>query len=192
MEATAHGMAIGITEFSSIAAGLSGLDHIVKNNNVAILKAEMICPGRYLVICGGTHAAVEESMAQVRSGFADTLINDRVIGNLSEGIICGLDNKGDVTGAGAVGIVETTDVVTAIYAADEAIKTASVILVGLRMANGIGGKGLVAIAGGVADVSVALDRAARFCEWRQTLIGRSFITNPDRVLIERLTGCIQN
>jgi microcompartment protein CcmL/EutN len=56
----------------------------------------------------------------------------------------------------ALGIVETSTVAAAIHAADAGIKGAEVSLVEVRLADGLGGKGIVLFSGLVADVQAAV------------------------------------
>ena len=65
---------------------------------------------------------------------------------------------GRVPGApDALGVVETTTVPAAILAADAGIKGAEVRLVEVRLADGLGGKGIVLYSGAVADVEAAVE-----------------------------------
>jgi microcompartment protein CcmL/EutN len=57
----------------------------------------------------------------------------------------------------ALGVVETTTVAAAIHAADAGIKGAEVRLVEVRLADGLGGKGIVLFSGLVADVEAAVE-----------------------------------
>jgi microcompartment protein CcmL/EutN len=57
----------------------------------------------------------------------------------------------------ALGIVETTMVAAAIHAADAGVKGAEVQLVEVRLADGLGGKGIVLFSGLVADVEAAVE-----------------------------------
>jgi microcompartment protein CcmL/EutN len=57
----------------------------------------------------------------------------------------------------AVGVIETTTVAAAIHAADAGIKGAEVHLIEVRLADGLGGKGIVLFSGLVADVEVAVE-----------------------------------
>jgi len=56
----------------------------------------------------------------------------------------------------AVGMVETKDVISAIYAADAACKAASVYLAEVRLGRGIGGKSYFSINGEVGAVRAAI------------------------------------
>jgi microcompartment protein CcmL/EutN len=57
----------------------------------------------------------------------------------------------------AVGVIETATVAAAIRAADAGIKGADVRLLEIRMADGLGGKGIVLYSGTVADVEAAVE-----------------------------------
>jgi microcompartment protein CcmL/EutN len=57
----------------------------------------------------------------------------------------------------ALGIVETTTVAAPNHAADAGIKGAEVRLVEVRLADGLGGKGIVLFSGLVADVEAAVE-----------------------------------
>ena len=61
--------------------------------------------------------------------------------------------------ADALGIVETTTSAAAILAADAGVKGAEVHLVEVRLADGLGGKGVVLYSGTVADVETAVSIA---------------------------------
>jgi microcompartment protein CcmL/EutN len=60
----------------------------------------------------------------------------------------------------AIGVVETTTVASSIVAADIALKTSSVDLIDLRIANGLGGKSFFVLTGEVSDVRSAVATGA--------------------------------
>jgi microcompartment protein CcmL/EutN len=70
----------------------------------------------------------------------------------------------------ALGIVETTTVAAAILAADAGVKGARVRLVELRLADGLGGKGVVLFSGLVADVEAAVRLATGALERPELLV----------------------
>jgi microcompartment protein CcmL/EutN len=57
----------------------------------------------------------------------------------------------------ALGVIETSTVAAAIHAADAGIKGAEVRLLEVRLADGLGGKGIVLFSGLVADVEAAVE-----------------------------------
>jgi microcompartment protein CcmL/EutN len=60
----------------------------------------------------------------------------------------------------ALGVIETRTTAAVIRAADAAMKGANVQLIEIRLANGLGGKGLALFSGDVADVEAAIQIGA--------------------------------
>ncbi len=170
--------AVGMAEFSTIAIGMSATDRAVKNQKLVLLKSGMICPGRFLLVFGGSHASVQSAVQQIEAHYGAYLAGSCVIGNLSAGVLEAVAHCVDCTGAQALGVLETADAVSAIAVADECVKTAQVAVAQLRLAQGIGGKGVVVIAGGVAEISAAVLRAAEGAERQGKLIAHTVISNP--------------
>lgn len=177
-------IAVGLAEFSTIACGVAGMDHAVKNNDIKLIMADMVCPGKFLLVFGGRHAAVYEAVKQLKSRCGPGMVHHKVIGNLSSGILDAAEEKSSMVEA--LGIIELTGAAEAISAADEAAKTANVAIAKLRLANGIGGKGVVILTGGVSEVSAAVASAARTARVSHKLIAETVITNPDKETVERL------
>jgi microcompartment protein CcmL/EutN len=74
----------------------------------------------------------------------------------------------------ALGIIETLTAASAIVAADLAVKAASVTLRDLRLANGIGGKGVITLSGTVSDVQAGVE-AGRALALKRGLLARSVV-----------------
>jgi microcompartment protein CcmL/EutN len=74
----------------------------------------------------------------------------------------------------ALGIIETLTAAAAIVAADQAAKAADVRLRDLRLANGLGGKGVLYLSGSVGDVQAAID-AGRAEALKRGLLSRSVV-----------------
>ena len=93
--------------------------------------------------------------------------------NVHPGVVSGIAGGRELENDDALGVVETHTVAAAIHAADAGLKGAEVTLWQLRLADGLGGKGLAYFAGLVADVEAAVDIAvARVSEQlvRQVII----------------------
>ncbi len=60
----------------------------------------------------------------------------------------------------SLGVIETQSVSATIEAADAGVKGASVVILELRLADGLGGKGYVLFGGAVADVEAAVEVGA--------------------------------
>ena len=61
------GTAVGIVEFLGIAEGIKSLDYAVKNSDIHLLRASMICPGGYLLVFGGRYADVYSAVRMLRA-----------------------------------------------------------------------------------------------------------------------------
>jgi microcompartment protein CcmL/EutN len=81
----------------------------------------------------------------------------------------------------ALGVVETTTVAAAIHAADAGIKGAEVRLAEVRLADGLGGKGIVLFSGLVADVEAAVEIGVGVLERPELLVRQVVIPklHPD-------------
>ncbi|TAJ13123.1 MAG: BMC domain-containing protein [Planctomycetota bacterium] len=86
----------------------------------------------------------------------------------------------------AVGIVETTTVASSIVAADQAVKSAIVDLVDLRIANGLGGKSFLVVVGNVADVRSSVAAGARGAQEKGLLAREVVIAKPHPDLLRHL------
>lgn len=181
--------AVGFCEFSSIARGMCALDDVAKNSGVQILQGDMVCPGKFMLIFAGQYAEVWLASQTIAENYASCVLFNQVIGNLSPAILDIASARPASDRIGALGILELKHALLAVQAADEAIKTAHVHVESLRLANGIGGKGVVVLSGGIAEVSVAVERAAAFAQMNGGLIGQAVITNPGADSIKALTKC---
>ncbi len=149
--------ALALIDFSSIAVGIEAADAMVKRADIAVIRAGTVQPGRYLVLIGGTVAEVQESLDAGREAGGDTVLDLVFLPNVHSEVVDAIGG-GRVPGtADALGVVETTTVASAIHAADAGVKGADVRLVEVRLADGLGGKGIVLYSGLVADVEAAVE-----------------------------------
>lgn len=151
--------ALALLEFSSIAAGILAGDAMVKKATLDIVRAGTVQPGRFLVLVGGQVAEVEEAL---RAGLeaAPDVLNDKIfLPGVHAEVVRALGGGRSIQKDDALGIVETVTVPAAIHAADKGIKGAQVNLMEIRLADGLGGKGIVLFTGLVSDVEAALDIA---------------------------------
>jgi microcompartment protein CcmL/EutN len=149
-------VAIAAVETSSIAQGMVTADAMVKEAEVVVLEASVLSPGRYWIVVGGDVADVRVAHRRGVEVAADALLDQLFIPQLHAGVIPAL--RGVVPGSDddAVGVLETLTAASAIVAADVAAKAANIVLRDLRLANGIGGKGVVVLSGSVSDVQAAI------------------------------------
>ena len=112
--------------------------------------------GKYLVLVGGQVADVEESLAAGREVGGDAVLDFVFLPHVHPDAVSTMGGARAPAATDALGIVETTTVAAAILAADAGVKGARVRLVELRLADGLGGKGVVLFSGLVADVEAAV------------------------------------
>jgi microcompartment protein CcmL/EutN len=149
--------ALALIDFSSIAVGIEAADAMVKRADIAVIRAGTVQPGRYLVLIGGTVAEVQESLDAGREAGRDAILDLVFLPNVHPEVVDAIGGGRVPSAADALGIVETATVASAIHAADAGVKGADVRLVEVRLADGLGGKGIVLYSGVVADVEAAVE-----------------------------------
>ncbi len=148
--------ALALVEFSSIATGIQAADAMIKRAPIDTLRAGTVHNGKYLVLIGGRVADVEESLAAGRDVGGDSVLDFVYLPQVHAEVVETIGGRRRPEGADALGVVETTTAAAAIHAADAGVKGAQVHLVEVRLADGLGGKGIVLFAGLVADVEAAV------------------------------------
>jgi microcompartment protein CcmL/EutN len=151
--------ALALLEFDSIALGIKAGDAMVKRAPVAAIQSGTVQPGNYLVMVTGDVAPVEEAVAAGQEVGRNALRDTVFLPNVHPGVIAGIGGGRELEADDALGVVETHTVAAAIHAADAGLKGAEVTLWQLRLADGLGGKGIVLFAGLVADVEAAVEIA---------------------------------
>jgi microcompartment protein CcmL/EutN len=174
---TATGPALALLEVESIARGMVVADAVVKKAAVRILTAGPVSPGKYLLLFAGDVAEVEEGFAEGKR-FADALLVDELFLPYAHEALEPAIRKGvRQVPQGAVGIVETQTVASALKSADAALKGAAVTMIQAGFARGIGGKGYYVLTGPLDDVEAALQAAAAAIS-PHLLLHAELITQP--------------
>jgi len=107
----------------------------------------------------GDVGPVEESVQAGKETGGSALVDTVFLPNVHLGVVAGITGGRELREDDALGVVETRTVASAIHAADAGLKGAEVTLWQLRLADGLGGKGIVYFAGLVADVEAAVEIA---------------------------------
>jgi microcompartment protein CcmL/EutN len=149
--------AIALLEFSSIATGIEAGDAMVKRAPVERILSGTVQPGHYLVLVSGDVAPVEEALDAGRETGSADIRDTLFLPNVHPSVVKALAGELQIRLVDALGVVETQTVASAILAADAGVKGAEVNLLRLRLADGLGGKGLVLFTGLVADVETAVE-----------------------------------
>ena len=151
--------ALGMIELNSIARGIEAGDAIIKTANVKLVAAYAACPGKYIVMVRGQVAAIKSAIEVGAKVSGKSLINDIVIANIHDQVFKALSCATEISPKGAVGILETYSLATAIKISDAAVKTAHVELLEIRLGRGLGGKAFTVLTGDVSSVRAAVDAA---------------------------------
>lgn len=153
---------IGLLELSSVARGVEVADAVLKEAAVELLFATPVQPGKYVLLFTGAVLDVRSSARKGAELAGSDLVDQLVIPQVHEQVVPMLRRKGGrISGQlDAVGVIETTTVASAIVSADVALKTASVDLIDLRIANGLGGKSFFVLTGALSDVRSAITAGA--------------------------------
>lgn len=167
-------VAIAALELSSIAQGTLAADAMVKTAEIELIEACPISPGRYWVLIGGEVAPVRAAHARGVEVAGEALLDQILIPQLHEDVLPALRGTAPHEDHDALGIVETLTASSAILAADHAAKAAAVRLRDLRLANGLGGKGVLFLTGDVSNVQAAVE-AGRADASRKGLLARAVV-----------------
>jgi len=167
-------VAIAAVETSSIAQGVVTADAMMKQAEVELLEASVLSPGRYWIVVGGEVATVRASHKRGVEVAADTLLDQLLIPQLDAGVLRALRGLAGGGEDDSVGLLETLTAASAIVAADAAAKAAAITLRDLRLANGIGGKGVVVLSGALPDVQAAVASGRAEAE-RRGLLARAVV-----------------
>lgn len=180
------GPAIGFLELSSIGRGIEATDAMLKRAQVELLLTTVVPRGKYLIMIGGTVADVEASLGAGREVGGNSVLDEFIIQNAHPQLPPAIRGRIKVDDIEAVGIIETREVASAIYAGDAAAKAAEVTLIEAR--NQPGGKGLVVLTGDVAAVRAAVAAGVATIKKDGMLISEVVIPYAHKALRASLTG----
>jgi len=181
-------IAIGVLELCSVARGVEVADAVLKEAHVELLFATPVQPGKYVMLFTGAVQDVKASAARGAQLAGSDLVDQLVIPQIHEQIVPMLRRKGGkINGSlDAIGVIETTTVASTVSAADIALKTATVDLVDIRIANGLGGKSFFTLTGEVSDVRSSVSAGARMAQERGLLTREVVIPRPHPELVRHL------
>jgi len=178
------GPAISLLEFSSIARGYYILDQVVKKAPVRVLEAASVTPGKFFILMNGDEASVEESHEEALRQASQHLLDSVLITQIDEQVLPAMYAMNSFKVEGSLGIVETASIASGIVAADQSRKMASVNLIDLRTARGIGGKSYYFVTGPLEEVQASLDAASARLDKKGMLIRTELIANPHEDFLE--------
>ncbi len=148
--------AIAVFEFDSIAVGTHAADAMVKKAPITTFRIGTVQPGKYLVLIGGSVAAVEESRKEGLRVGGEAITDEIFLPDVHAQVFAAASGQRQPNAGDALGIIETSAIPINVTAADKAVKTAEVTIVEIRLGDGLGGKGITHLSGAVRDVQAAI------------------------------------
>jgi microcompartment protein CcmL/EutN len=177
------GPALAMLELVDVPTGFAALDALAKEATVTVLAAGTVQCGRWLLLFAGEVLPVELSFDKAMAVAGDTLHDAVLLPHAEPRILPALDDgKPRFPAPGdALGVLSTSSSPTLLRAVDAALKGALVELVELRIAEGLGGRGLATLWGDQHDVQAALELAtSAFGRGRGEGCSTRLIANADR------------
>lgn len=154
--------ALALLELDAVASGLRALDALVKRAPVRVLEANLVEPGRFLILlCGGV-AEVEEARAAGVEAAGGALLHQLLLPMAHPSLLSGLRGAlklGSEAELDCLGVIEGSAVAPTLLAVDRALKDAEVALCGLRVQGALGGRAYAVVHGAQHDVEAALEVA---------------------------------
>lgn len=178
--------AIGLVELRSIARGIETADVMLKHANVDLLRAHVICPGKYIVLVAGTITHVRSAVAEGQRVAPDVVVDQFVLSNVHPSIFPALTATTEIEDVRSVGVVECYTLAGAIVAADTAVKAAPVQLLEIRLPFALGGKAFCIFTGELSAVRNAISSAAERLRDEGVVESFTVIASPHRQLVEKL------
>lgn len=178
--------AIGMVEYNNIPAGIYAADAMLKAAEVKLLAAQPICAGKYIALVGGDVAPVRAAVDATASVMPGMLVDSMVIPSVDPQVMTAINAYSEIESVEAIGIIETFSLVSAILAADAAVKAANVRLIEIRLGRGLGGKSFVILTGLVAAVESAVSVGVALEEVQGLITSSVVIPSPAKELIGSL------
>lgn len=180
--------AIGLLELCSVARGVEVTDAVLWEAQVECLFASPVQPGKYVLLFTGSVEDCRAACARGAEIAGSDLVDQLLIPQVHGQVPSALKRRGGIIDGqlDAVGVVETATVASAIVAADLALKAATVDLIDLRIANGLGGKSFLVVTGEVSDVRSSVGAGGDAARAAGHLLRDVVIAQPHRDLTQFL------
>jgi len=178
--------AIGLIELRSIARGMLTTDAILKAADVELLRAHVVCPGKYIILVAGAISHVRNAVATGQQIAPEVVVDHFILSNVHPSVFPALTATTEIEHVRAVGVVETFTLAAAIVAADVAVKAAPVDLIEIRLPFAMGGKAFTVFTGEVSAVRSAVDTAAERLKEDGVIDSFAVIPSPHKDLISKL------
>ena len=179
---------IALLELSSVPRGVECADRVLKQAQVELLCSTPVQPGKYVLLFTGSVEDCRSALGAGAEVAREARVDELLIPQVHPQVLTALRRRGGVIEGqlDAVGVVETRTVASSVVAADVALKAATVDLIDLRIANGLGGKSFLVVTGEVSDVRASVGAAADRAGASGALLDRTVIPQPHRDLSRHL------
>jgi microcompartment protein CcmL/EutN len=171
-----------------VARGVEVADALLKQAPIELFFATPVQPGKYVILFSGSVEAVRAAGKRGEELSGTDLVDRLNLPQAHPQLLAGLRRRGGVIQGAldAIGVVETNTVASALLAADVALKTATVDLLDLRIANGLGGKSFFTLTGEVSDVRAAVSAGSKLVEASGHLLRQVVVPQPHPELVRHL------
>lgn len=179
--------ALALVEVDSVARGLRALDALVKRAPVQVLEANLVEPGRFLLLFAGGVAEVGEAWDAALDVAGPGTVDKVLLPFAHQALLAGLRGLEDHDGElDTVGVIEGSHVAGTLEACDRSLKEAQVRLAGLRVQGGLGGRAYYVVHGAQHDVEAAIEAGAAVLSARQGLHRTECIARPHEDMLSWL------
>ncbi len=178
--------AIGLVELRSIARGMLTTDVMLKQANIELLRAHVVCPGKYIILIAGAVSQVRSAIEAGKTVAPEVVVDTFILPNVHPSIFPALTATTEIENVRAVGVIETFTLAASIIAADVAVKAAPVDLIEIRLPFALGGKAFVIFTGEVSSVRSGVNSAVEQLKDEGVLDSFVVIPSPHKGLIEKL------
>jgi microcompartment protein CcmL/EutN len=178
--------AFALIELHNIATGIKTADALLKVAPVAILKTGTVHNGKYLILIGGSVAAVEEAYDRALLSGGDQITDTLLLPDIHPEVYAAVLGKRFNSAADTLGVVETDTAAAIIRAADAAVKGANIRVLEVRLADDLGGKGLALYCGKIEEVEIALSLSLNVHGQQEGCVRTSLIPNLHGELVRQL------
>jgi microcompartment protein CcmL/EutN len=179
--------ALAVIEMGSLSRAYLVLDAVVKKAPVTVAQYAEVTPGKTILVIVGEVSPVEESAEEGRVVAAEALLDHLVLPGVHPAVVAMVLGRPIPPEVDALAVLETATACAAVRAADAGMKAADVGLLKVKLAAGIGGKGLVLWSGPLPEVEAAL-AAAEEAAGEGLTVGREVIARPHPEVVGRFTS----
>lgn len=177
---------IGLIELRSIARGMLTADAILKAADVELLRAHVVCPGKYIILVAGSISQVRSAVDAGQQIAPDVVVDHFILPNVHPSIFPALTATTEVEHVKSIGVIETFTLAASIVAADTAVKAAPVQLIEIRLPFALGGKAFTVFTGEVDAVRSAVNSAVAQLKDEGVIESFAIIPSPHKDLIDKL------